>query len=173
ILGAGDVRIENCKIYGFSKRGIEDDRSAGHLFVSNTVVSDNAMTGILALSAPGSTLSVDIDHVQMHHNGNAGFAITGGTQAAVAHSWATSNIHGFYADSGAIMHLDDTVTFGNSGTGIYVASGGVARLFNSTVSDNGTGLSIGAGGSVDSFGMNRIFGNAAGNGPPTSSLPVQ
>src|SRR5262249_2640829 len=104
ILGGGDVRIENCKIYGFSKRGIEDDRSAGHLFVSNTVVSDNAMTGILALSGPGSTLTVSIDHVQMHHNGNAGFAITGGTQAAVAHSWATSNIHGFYADSGAIMH---------------------------------------------------------------------
>ncbi|HMF98386.1 MAG TPA: right-handed parallel beta-helix repeat-containing protein [Vicinamibacterales bacterium] len=173
ILGGGDVRIENCKIYGFSRRGIEDDRSAGHLFVSNTIVSNNAQTGILALSGMGSTLDVSIDHVQMHSNGNAGLAITGGTQAAVAHSWATSNVHGFYADSGAVLNLDDSVAFGNSGTGINVSSGGVARLFNSTISNNGTGLSVGAGSSVGSFGMNRISGNSAGNGPPTASLPVQ
>ncbi|HJZ72570.1 MAG TPA: right-handed parallel beta-helix repeat-containing protein [Vicinamibacterales bacterium] len=173
ILGAGDVRIENCKIYGFSRRGIEDDRTSGHLFVSNTMVSNNAQTGILTLSGAGSTLSVNIDHVQMHSNGNAGLAITGGTQAAVAHSWATSNVHGYYADTGGVLSLEDSVAFGNVGTGINVSSGGVARLFNSTVSNNGTGLSIGAGGSVGSYGMNRIFGNAAGNGPPSVPLPLQ
>ena len=49
ILGGGDVRIENCKIYRFAGRGIEDRRNAGHLSVSNTIVNDNAQTGILAI----------------------------------------------------------------------------------------------------------------------------
>jgi parallel beta-helix repeat protein len=172
ILGAGDVRIENCKIYGFSNRGITDQRSSGHLFVSNTVVSNNAQTAILALSSPGSTLLVNLDHVQMHSNGNAGLAITGGTQARVAHSWATSNVHGFYADSGAILNLDDSVAFGNVSTGINAQSGAAIRMFSSTVTDNGTGLSTAGGGTIGSYGFNRILGNAAGNGPP-SSLALQ
>ena len=172
ILGGGDVRIENCKIYGFSNRGIEDDRTSGHLSVSNTVVSNNAQTGILTMAGGGSTLSVNIDHVQMHSNGNSGLAITGGTQAAVAHSWATSNVHGFYADTAAVLTLEDSVSFGNAGNGIFVLSGGVARLFGSTVSNNGVGLSM-SGGTVASYGMNRIFGNAAGNGPPSANIPLQ
>src|SRR5437762_13183355 len=57
IVAAGDVRIENCKIYGFSSRGIDDHRTTGHLFVSNSVVSNNAQTGILTLAASGSTLT--------------------------------------------------------------------------------------------------------------------
>jgi hypothetical protein len=123
------------------------------------------------MSSGGSTLAVNLDHVQMHGNGNAGFAITGGTQAVVSRSSATSNVHGFYADTGAILNLDDSVSFGNSGTGILSASGAAIRLFSSTVTYNGTGLSI-VGGNIGSYGLNRIFGNAAGNGPP-SALPLQ
>ena len=137
-----------------------------------TVVSNNAQTGILTLSGTGSTLTVNLDHVQMHSNGNAGLAITGGTQARVAHSWATSNVYGFYADSGAILNLDDSVSFGNVSTGINAQSGAAVRMFSSTVTNNGTGLSTSGGASIGSYGLNRIFGNAAGNGPP-STLPLQ
>jgi hypothetical protein len=172
IIGAGDVRIENCKIFGFTQRGIEDRRLTGHLFVTNTVVSNNAQTGILTLPATASTLNVNLDHVQMHSNGNAGLAITGGTRARVAHSWATSNVHGFYADTAAILNLDDSAAFGNTGTGINAQSGAAVRMFSSTVTNNGTGLSASGGGSIGSYGLNRIFGNTAGNGPP-SVLPLQ
>ena len=171
-LMAGDVRIENCKIYGFANRGIEDDRSSGALSVANTVVSNNGETGILTLSGGGSTLAVNLDHVQMHGNGNAGFAITGGTQALVSRSSATSNAHGFYADTGATLSLDDSVSFGNSGRGIASGSGAAIRMYSSTVTYNGTGLST-FGGSIVSYGLNRIFGNAAGNGPPNGTLPLQ
>ena len=172
IISAGDVRIENTKIYGFSQRGVFDQRTSGKLFISNTVISNNAQTAVLAM--PGGTgLTVNLDHVQMHSNGNAGLAITGGTRAAVAHSWATSNVHGFYADTGAVLNLDDSVAFGNVGTGINVSSGAVIRLYNSTVSANGTGLSATTGGSVASYGLNRIAGNTAGNGPPNSTVALQ
>jgi Right handed beta helix region len=172
IVAAGDVRIENCRIYGFYSRGIEDYRITGHLFVSNTVVSNNAQTGILTMAASGSALTVNLDHVQMHSNGNAGLAITGGTQARVSHSSATSNVHGFYADSGAVMYLDDSAAFGNTSTGINAQSGAAVRMFSSTVANNATGLSAAAA-SIVSYGMNRIVGNAAGNGPPTSTSSLQ
>jgi len=174
ILAAGDVRIENCKIYGFSSRGIDDHRTSGALFVSNTIVSDNGQTGILALSGGGSTLNVHLDHVQMHSNSNSGFAITGGTRAMVAHSWASSNAsHGFYADSGAILDVDDSVSYGNTNSGIVSVSGAIIRLSNTTVTNNGTGLNANPGSQILSFGSNRIAGNAAGNGPPTGTLAVQ
>src|SRR6476620_6349297 len=174
ILGAGDVRVENCKIYGFSGRGIDDHRTSGHLFVTNTVVSNNGQTGILAMSGGSSTLNVTLDHVQMHHNGNTGFAITGGTRAMVVHSSATSNAsHGFYADSAAILDLEDSVSFGNVNNGIAALSGATIRLSNTTVTLNGTGLYAAPGSNILSYGSNRIAGNAAGNGPPTGTLPIQ
>jgi hypothetical protein len=172
ILAAGDVRVEDCKIYRFSGRGIDDRRSSGRLAVANTVVSDNAQTGILTLTSSGSTLAVNLDHVQMHNNGNAGFATTGGTHAVVSHSSATSNVYGFYADSGASLHLDDVVSFANSNTGIIAFSGAAIRIFNSTITNNTVGVAAASGASVGSFGLNRIFANASGNAP-NGSLPLQ
>ena len=90
IVAAGDVRIEDSKIYGFAQRGIVDSRTAGRLVVTDTVVSNIGQTAILAMSGGGSSLTVSLDHVQMHNNGNAGLAVTGGTQAVVNNSSATS-----------------------------------------------------------------------------------
>ena len=163
ILGAGKVQIENCRIYRFSGRGIEDQRTAGHLSVTNTTVISNGQTGILAMAPGGSsTLNVTVDHVQMYGNGNSGLAITGGARATVVHSSATSNTAvGFYADSGATLDLDDSVASGNGNTGIMAYRGGTVRLSNTTVTNNPTGLS----GPILSYGTNRIAGNAAGNFP--------
>lgn len=174
ILGAGHVRIENCKIYRFSGRGIEDRRTAGHLSVTNTTVNDNGQTGILAMSGGSSTLNVTVDHVQMHGNGNSGLAITGGARAMVVHSSATSNTAiGFYADTGATLDVEDSVAFGNGNTGIMALTGATVRLSNTTVTNNATGLHAGFGSNILSYGSNRIAGNSAGNGPPSGSLGVQ
>lgn len=173
IMGAGNVQIENCKIYRFSGRGIEDRRTAGHLSVTNTTVNSNGQTGILAMSGGSSTLNVTVDRVQMNGNGNSGFAITGGVRATVVHSSATSNTSmGFYADTGATLDVDDSVAFGNGNTGIIAVTGGTVRLSNTTVTNNATGLHAGAGSNILSYGSNRIAGNAAGN-TPSGSLGVQ
>jgi Right handed beta helix region len=172
ILGAGDVHVENCKIFGFTLRGIQDNRTSGHLLVTDSVVSNNAQTGILALAGSASSLNVSLDRVQMHSNGNAGFAITNGTRAIVTHSSASSNTHGFYADSSSVLDLEQSSAFGNVGTGINSQTGAEIRIFNTTISANGTGLSTSAG-SILSYGLNRIAGNGAGNGPPTGTIAVQ
>jgi len=172
ILAAGDVRIENTKIYGFTQRGIVDQRTSGHLFVSNTVVSNNAQTAILALSGGGSSLTVDLDHVQMHSNGVAGLAVTGGALAMVNNSWATSNVHGFYADSASVINLNDCVAFGNSSSGVIALSGSAVRMFSTSVTNNTNGLTSSGGGSIGSYGGNRIFANVVSDGTPVP-LPVK
>jgi hypothetical protein len=172
VLAGGDVRVEDCKIYGFNL-GIDDRRTSGWLFVTDTVVHNNGSTGILALAASASTLTVDLDHVRMHSNGNAGFAITSGARATVSHSSASSNFHGFYADTGSVLNLDESISSGNLTTGINSQSAAIIRMFSSTVAHNATGLSATTGGSILSYGFNRIAGNGAGNGPPTANLPLQ
>ena len=171
ILGAGDVHVENCKIFGFATRGIEDTRTSGRLLVTDTVVSNIGQTGILTLPPSASTLAVTLDRVQLNSNGNAGFAITGGTQAIVSRSVASGNVHGFFADTNSALNLDDSSAFGNTNSGINSQTGAVIRLSNSTVTGNGTGIST-SGGSVLSFGSNRIAGNGAGNAP-TGTIAVQ
>ncbi len=171
ILGAGDVRIENCKIYGFSQ-GIFDNRTSGHLAVKDTVVSNNQQTGVIVYSSGSSSVAANLERVQMHSNGNAGFAITGGAQAIISNSSATSNNHGFYADTGAVLNLDHCVAFANALTGINASTSAMIRLYDTTVSDNMMGLAITAA-NVFSYGLNRIAGNASGNGPVTGMIPVQ
>jgi hypothetical protein len=118
-------------------------------------------------------LAVNLDHVRMHSNGNAGFAITSGARATVSHSSASSNARGFYADTGSVLNLDESIAFGNSINGIDSQSAATIRMFSSAVINNSTGLSATAGGSILTYGFNRIAGNGTGNGPPTASLPLQ
>ena len=173
ILSAGDVRVENCKIYGFSK-GIEDHRTSGDLAVLNTVITDNIQTGILALAGGGSNLNVTLDRVQLHRNGNSGFAITGGGHASIAHSQSTSNTaHGFYADSGASIDLDDSISSNNGNSGVASMSGAIVRMSTTTITHNGVGLATTPGSQILSYGNNRIAGNYVSNGPPTGTIGVQ
>ena len=174
IFAAATVRVENCKIFRFSGRGIEDRRTAGHLSVTNTIVNDNGQTGILAMSGAAGTLNVSVDHVQMHGNGNSGLAITGGARAVVAHSSATSNaVMGFYADTGAFLDVEDSVAFGNANTGVMALTGATVRLSNTTVTNNSTGLHVGFGSNILSFGSNRIAGNTGSNGAPSGIVVLQ
>jgi len=172
ILGAKDVRIENCRIFRFSG-GIEDRRTSGHLSVSNTTVNNNGQTGILAIPAGSSTLNLTVDNVQMHGNGNSGLAITNGVRAMVVRSTATSNaLIGFYADTGATLDVDNGAAFGNGNSGMMALTGATIRLSNTTVTNNPTGLSTGSGSNILSYGSNRISGNAAGN-TPSGNVGVQ
>jgi hypothetical protein len=175
IVQAADVRIENCKITGFTQRGIDDRRTAGSLFVTNTFVSNNDQTGIVVGSVgPSSALKVHLDRVQMHGNVNAGFAITNAATATVVKSSATSNgSHGFYADVGSILNLTDSVASENPNSGVTSLTGGTVRLSNTTVTNNGSGLTVTPGSNILSYGNNSIAGNLSNNGPPTGTLPAQ
>jgi hypothetical protein len=173
ILQARDVYVENGKIFGFTNRGISDERTAGRLFVTDTVISNNTQTGIVAVATSASTLTLNLNRVRLERNANAGFALTQGAKATIVDSIAAGNTnYGFYAEgAGSEMNLESSRATGN-GTGIRSLSSAVTRISNTTITGNATGLGS-TGGSILSYGNNQIAGNAAGNGPPSGSLAQQ
>jgi hypothetical protein len=172
ILAARDVYVESSKIYGFAGRGISDERTLGRLFLSDTVVNNNTTTGIVALAALPTTLTITGDRVRIERNGNAGLIVGDGVKGTFANSVMSGNTNfGVYVTgAGAEIHLEGSIATTN-GVGVSSASGAVVRLSNTTVTGNGTGLSAG-GGSIYSYGNNRIEGNTA-NGAPTASSALQ
>jgi hypothetical protein len=174
ILQARDVYVENGKIFGFSGRGISDERTAGRLFVADTVISNNTQTGVVAVAATPSALVVNLNNVRLERNGNAGFALTQGVKATIVNSIAAGNTnYGFYADSaGSEVNLESSRATGN-GIGIGALVSSLFRISNTTVTGNGTGLTASGGGSILSYGNNQVAGNTTGNGPATGSLSQQ
>ncbi len=173
VISARDVYVEGAKIFGFTNRGISDERTSGRLFVADTVVSNNLQTGIVAVAASASTLTVNLDRVRLERNANAGFALTQGVKATIVDTVAAGNTNfGFYADGvGSELNLESCRATDN-GAGIYSSLSATVRISNTTVTGNGTGINA-TGGSILSYGNNRIDGNGAGNGPATGSLGLQ
>jgi hypothetical protein len=172
ILAAGDVYVENCRIFGFTRRGISDERTSGRLFLTDVAISGNTTAGIGAAAA-SNTLSVTGQRVHLLRNANAGLNLGGGAYAILSDSVISGNVnYGVFATgTGTQVDIENGVASAN-GSGIVAAAGAVVRLSNTTVAGNGTGLNA-AGGSIDSYGNNRIDGNAAGNGPPSGTVPLQ
>jgi Right handed beta helix region len=173
ILAARDVYVENSKIFGFTNRGITDERTAGRLFVADSVISNNAQTAIVAAPAAASTLTVNVNRCRLERNANSGFAATQGTKATIVNTTASGNTNfGFYADgAGSEVNLESSRATGN-GTGLVALTSAVFRISNTTVTGNGTGLNA-SGGSILSYRNNQIDGNGTGNGPPTGTLGQQ
>jgi parallel beta helix pectate lyase-like protein len=175
ILQAREVHVENCQIYGFnsgSARGINDERTAGQLFVNDTTINSNGQFGIFMVPNGALTGQVHatLTNVRLERNGNAGLGLTGGAKASVSRSSASGNVSfGFYVDTvGGELNLTESQAVAN-GQGVSALGGGTARLSNVLVSANAFGIN----GNVLSYGNNRIDGNTAGNGPPAGMLSDQ
>jgi hypothetical protein len=160
ILNAANVYIENVVISDFSNRGISDERAAaGKLFVTDTIVRNNAQSGIVLLA--GAAVTATFDRVLSEGNGNAGFSISNGAKVTARNVTSAGNAIGFYADTNATeLNLESCVSHGN-GTGIFANTPGTPtiRLSNCVVTNNtSNGLSIVAG-AVQSFQNNKLAGN--------------
>jgi hypothetical protein len=174
ILAGRDVYVENTKIFGFTTRGISDERLSGRLFVTDSVISNNTGTGIGAAAASFTALTITADNVRVERSGNAGVVVSQGAKATFANSVVSGNVNfGFFVTgAGSELNVESAIVSTN-GTGIQSTSSAVTRISNTTITGNGTGLSMPSGGAVYSYGTNRIDGNGAGNGPPTGGLGLQ
>jgi Right handed beta helix region len=174
IISARDVYVENCKIYGFTGRGISDERNSGRLFVSDTTISNNGTAGIGAVATTlPSTVTVTGDNVRLERQGNAGILIGDGTRATFSNSVISGNVNfGVYATgAGAEVHVETSMVSAN-GQGLATAPGAIVRVSNSTVTANGVGLSTSGGGSIYTYGQNRLTGNTS-NGSPSGAVLLQ
>ena len=168
-----NVFVENCTIFGFrnsaSSRGISDERTvAGHLFVSNCLIKNNAGSGIVTIGASATT--ADIENCQVVGNA-AGFVSSGnGRQMVIRNSVGSKNTGaGFFAENSAKMDVIDSITALNA-QGIEADSSAEIRVSRTTITRNtSNGLNL-AGGTILSYGTNEISANAGneaftGGGP--------
>lgn len=173
------LHVEDCRISGFLSRGINfAPTGKSQLIVKDSIIRENGAAGILSLPAGGGA-SVTIEHSRLEGNLN-GVSAQDSTQMTVRDSVVANNSsNGFLALSSTDsteLNIESCVASNNAAAGIKTSGvgGNVAtvRISNVTVTDNGTGLLAGAGGSIESYKNNTIAGNAT-NGSPSVSFSQQ
>ena len=168
------LAVEHCVINGFLGAGIDvETTSASNLSVADTTITgwpgNTASSGINVGS--GSTgVKVDLDRVAFVANGHCGIYCGAGSLSASRVAISGSD-YGLVAFGRANIELDGSTLNNNTVTGLRVA-GGTVRLADCTITGNASGVSI-TGGTVSSFGNNRVAGNGSGNGPLGTPIAFQ
>jgi hypothetical protein len=170
----GSLNVQNSVIRGFTSHGISfQPTGSSALYVADTLVANNANTGIMFQSMSPANSIVVLNDVQAITNGT-GIAATGTSSTAVLtlkNSVVANNI-GVGALSGGLSAISITnSTFANNGVGLSAQNAGaVLYAAQSTVTGNGMGWQATNGGQVVSASNNAIGGNASGNNAPPTSL---
>ena len=176
-LSGKELHIEHCNIFGFSNARIDIEPTAGgKIFIDDTISADNSFAGLFV--AAGAATSVDVYKSRFYANGIHGVWAKDNSNVSVTDSDSSGNRQeGFlaFAVSGtATINLTNSSGNNNPTAGVQAGGGGsVNGLVNVTgvsLNNNGTGFSVGANGTIKSFGNNYNTGTGA---PSPGLLPVQ
>lgn len=182
ILRAGSVLIENLQIQNFTTAGIEIaaaadvDVTVRNSSFSNIVNSNAVGAPAILVGTTAGAAAVDVDSIVV---GRSGYGVFAGPNSRVHVKNAqvhNASVAAFTAAQGGgssaeIVLESSKATDGSAGVS---ANGAASRvtLSGTTLTGNASGIVTTAGGSVASFGDNRIFDNAS-NGQPTEELGNQ
>jgi hypothetical protein len=169
IIGANTVHIENCRIFRFSGDGIHFENSTvSRLIVRNTHISECGGDGVEVAGTSASANAITMENSSITRCGN-GFRITNRGVAAISNSEislnnATGSSAAILTDTavagGAIIDLENCQVNANA-IGVQANTNQAVRLSNTHMTANGNALNF-TGGTIASYGNNRIFGNAGG-----------
>jgi hypothetical protein len=155
--GNSAVSIEDCLIDGFTTQGIFDSRNVGgRLFIKNTTIRNNFGTGVAIAAASGVTTNrATLVNVNVFDS-NVGFGIGNGVQAILKNSVSAGNTSsGVVADTGSTVMISGSTISAN---GIGITASGTVRVRDSDIVSNTVGFS----GTIQSFVNNGIASNGAG-----------
>jgi hypothetical protein len=185
ILQAKTVNVEDCVIFRFAGPGIlSSDNNGLRLHVRNTVIRDNTGDGIDITAAAAGPARVTLQSVSLNGNANGLHAKSGVTVTAFDSTFAGNTAAGVFADntvgsSFAVIRVQRSQIQGNvtgvqAGSGAGVAASVVEISQNIIAFNSGNGVSVQAGGTVETFTNNDIQGNGT-NGCPgcTNAGPGQ
>ncbi len=159
VTSVGVLHVESCVITGWAQANTTTGdgiyfTSPGKLFVKDTIIRGNGFIGIF-LNPSSSTVQASVDHCRLEANW-VGLLTEANAQATIRDSVASGNSRGIEVDAGE-ANAEGCLIANNSSAGVYSFSG-TALLSNCTITDNASGLIL-AGGSIFSFGNNRVAGN--------------
>jgi hypothetical protein len=180
-LAGGALHVESCAINGFTQAGIEfAPTAASRLFVKDTVVRNNnpsggsSFGGVFIDPGLGGSVTASLDNVRIEQNFH-GLRVQGNAKVTATRTLVAGNVgSGFFVTSPSNTELNlDHCTSSANGTGVR-SGGGTATVRMSTceVTDNTVGLAPVSGGTIASFGNNRIAGNMT-DGAPNTTLSEQ
>lgn len=164
VFNGGDaLHVEECVVSGWPTKGILALGGPGRvLYVKDSIFRDNYIGVAIDAAVLGS-----IDRARFEHN-TFGLSLTVRGKATVRDSVASGNSDagflssGFGANNFTELSLEGCMATGN-GTGVraegFAGAAGLARVSNSIVTNNGTGLHVGAAGGIESRGNNTVAGN--------------
>ena len=150
--GFGVVHIENCVVRGFGY-GIYAD--SGKLFVQDTIVKSSLHYGMLIY---GSETSASITRASFVDIDQYAIYAQQLSKVSIRDSVASGNGIGFHSEGGE-LNLDSCLASKNVDGGVEAANGGIVRVSNSTITDNGQGLSQQGVSILYSRGNNTVEGN--------------
>ena len=185
IIQAKTVNVEDCVIFRFAGPGIlSSDANGLKLNIRNTVIRDNTGDGLDITAAAAGPARVTLQSVSLNGNANGINAKSGVTATAFDSTFAGNSSAGVFANntvggSFAVVRVQRSQITGN-GTGVQSGSGGgvsasVVEISQNLINFNsGNGVSVQAGGTVETFVNNDIQGNGT-NGCPgcTNAGPGQ
>ena len=175
-ISGGSLTVRDSVIRNFNEGIIftPNSSASSKLFVSNTMVSDNATDGIFIATSGSGTTSGAFGHVEIEHNGGRGLFIFTNTQTinmtfsdGVVSDNASVGIS-VESDGGTPVNMmvrnsaitDNMIGLEASGT----ASASI-RATRSAITGNGTAWKA-SGGAVTSYADNNIEDNGSANNAP-------
>ena len=149
---ASRVWVEGCVISGFQGNGIRAfPTTTLELYVRDTTVRNGGFTGI-ATFGMSTVVTVSIEHCRLEHNALAGLDVYEGSRVTARDTVAAGGAAGFrletdFSGQTAYLDLESCAASGND-IGILVFGNGsngveIARVSNSIITNNNTGLSYG------------------------------
>jgi hypothetical protein len=189
ILAAGAVEIDHCVINGF---GVDNGNDGNGIFVVNstdlrltvqdTSLNNNARGGIWIRPGGSVATNVMLNRISASNNpfGVVFDGMGGGSptiMGALRDSTIEGGVKGVTAGSnGALVQVQvDNVTVTGATTFGLSVGGANATMFvgHSTITGNTTGVTAAAGGVMNSYGDNRLNGNAGADGSFSATIPTR
>ncbi len=186
-LSGNELHVHNSVIRRTGASGITFVPSSPHssLFVVDTTVADSASVGVLVKPTGGNTHNATLERVRLEKNfigvefyGDSGpGAINGTVRESVISGSQHSAIFAQRSSASAILSvmIDRSAAVNNSDglinpRGLYVNGiGAAAYIGDSTFSGNGTNLLAQNGGTIASFGTNKVDDSSI----PTSAIAMK
>jgi hypothetical protein len=168
-LAGGKLVVEDCYLAG-SATGIDFEPVAtSKLAVIDTTINNMSANAVLIQPGASGNASVSLERAQLTNSG-FGLKVAKGIASITDSIVSGSGTTGVRAEGTSRINLDNTQVSDGVGGGV-VAQGAQASVFlsRSTITNNASGLSVFFGGSITSFGNNRINGNTT-DGNPTSTI---
>jgi len=181
LLNGAVLHIENCVIFGFSQNGIDinvNQVTGPRVFITDTVVS-NSSGGITARNAGSGVITLTMHRGTLVQNSSFGLRADGSgaghVVASLSDSYVSGNGTGVLAAGGpsiANILVTRSSVAGNVTNGLQATGPSPLAnilLSNTMVGLNATGLSVGGGGSIQTYKSNEVDANTT-NGAFTSSI---